>query len=193
MRLFDRRAIELATNIIVMLIVGILIFVLSLGITFGVFCATQEISEDVSLQNERRVEQLLSGGGRVSVADNTKVAQMRGNILCGMSRERTADFVLGIGNDNPNTPQDFLFNVTRVQPPHEGHVQYVQSIQPQNEIFSIAAREFSTHSLLFVLPGDAVVDQQRIYRVTVFVQTDDLDGNPMQTPYGVQQLYITPR
>ncbi|MFT4249861.1 MAG: hypothetical protein ACMXYD_00675 [Candidatus Woesearchaeota archaeon] len=169
MRFSNKKALELATNTIVLLIVGILILTLSISLTYGVFCTSIEYSEQVDRQSQAQLERLLSTGGRVQVADNTKKVENQGNFLCVGNTQRTAEFVLGIQNNNAVETKTFTIEVEPGT--------YAQLF---NEV-TIPARESHSTTILFVY--DEPVTEQKTYTIRVRDETN---------LYGVQRVYVNP-
>ena len=178
MKSLDKKGLELAANTIVMLIVSIVIFGFAMSISYGVFCGAQEYSAEVDAQSQQQVKRLLSSGGKVQVADNTKKAQSRGSVLCGGQRTVGAEFTLGI-RDQGNT-EESMYTIEV-----EGANQYgadVQYFPGPGEQVPILRRQVYTTSILINLPLEP--QETQVYTVRVYDASESL--------YGVQQLYITP-
>lgn len=178
MRSSNRRGLELAANTIVTLIVAVVIMSLAISLTYSVFCGAEDYARDVDSQSEQRIEQLLSGGGRVQVADNTKTAEAKGSVMCGREPVATATYALGIKNDGP--ADDFRVNVTGPDGTNTDEIQFFG----KDRTINIGNREVHSMNILITVP-DVDFGNQRIYTVHVTKGNDN-------TNYGVQQLYLNP-
>lgn len=191
---------ELAASTLVILIVSVVILSSATVLTYQVFCSAEEISQDVDRQSQQRIEQLLSGGGRVEIADNNKVARMEGSAICGRDQARTATITLGIKNvDRSESFKNYGIQVNREVPKYDGdplepyelrsptgnqangyypgEIQYFAS--DSGEV-TVDAGETHTMNILITIPAN-VEPEQHIYTVKVF----EGDG-----PIGVQQAYL---
>lgn len=181
MKYFDKKGLELAANTIVLLIVGVVILTLAISLSYGVFCSAEEYSQQVDAQSQQQLERLLAGGGKVRVADNSKRAVRAGSAICGSQSGYTAEFTLGIQNQE-SYPADYYIEI-QAAASNDLIVEWQHFPEP-GEPVTIPQRDTHTTNILFSLPAQPA--SQQIYTVRVLGPGDS------GTLYGVQQLYINP-
>ena len=161
---------------IVTLIVAVIILTLSIGLTYSVFCGAEEYAESVDSQSEQEIENLLAGGGKVQVADNSKRAERQGSAICGQDPVASAMFALGVKNIGDST-KVYDIQVERTYPPGTAsEVSFFNNLE-------VGPREIGTTNILIQEP--AGMDEEHVYKVTV---TDASSGET----YGIQQIYLEP-
>jgi hypothetical protein len=106
----NARGLELATNVLVVLIVSIVTLGLAGGITWKIFCSSSDRIDQLDAQAEKYIEQRLTSGAAVQVPDAAKSAKAPAS-FCGARAPAYAEFGLGVRND-ANVPATFSITCT---------------------------------------------------------------------------------
>lgn len=94
----NRRGIELASSLIVILIVSIIIFGLASTVTYKILCTSESKLDSYSEQSRQALEKRMASGASVVVADASKSAEQPSSI-CRSSNFLGADYLIGVRND----------------------------------------------------------------------------------------------
>jgi hypothetical protein len=94
----NKRGIELASSILVILIVSVLLFGLASTITYRILCSSEEKIASYTQQQRDALERRLATGASVVVADASKTTEQSSSI-CGGARSSGAEFLIGVRND----------------------------------------------------------------------------------------------
>ena len=115
MRLSSRKGLELAMSTFIVIIVSLMILGSALYMTRLVFCQAEDYAVNIDRQSERRIEELMSSGAKVAIADNSKSARTSGTFICSGATRPTANYALGIRN-TMNQPLEVSVNVQQTDP-----------------------------------------------------------------------------
>jgi len=186
MKFLGRRAMEVATNTIVMVIVAVVVLALSLTLTYNVMCSAEDYQSSISSQNRAEINRLLASSGRVVVPNNAQDARVQGSFMCGSSRTQAVDFALGIQNREAQQ-RTFDVKITRENPPVANYAMQPNEIiflyQEESETVTVQPGESFMTSFVINLPLNAPKGQ---YQYQVRVE----DG---RTLHGAQIVYVTVR
>lgn len=176
MKFSNKKALELAANTIVMLIVAVIIFTLAMGLTYNVFCEAQDYAADLDGQSDQEIERLLAQGGQVEVANNIKSPQPPSGLLCTRQATAAATFTLGIKNT-----QDYPVNFS-IEVQNESGDKYALAEYFENG--TIPARESYT--------GLIIVPVEDITQSYVFQAQVRLTNESTYDVIRYQLLYVEP-
>lgn len=182
-----KRGLELAANLLVVLIISVVVLGLAGGITWKIFCASGDKIEQLDAQAEKYIEQRLTSGAAVQAPDASKDARPPAG-FCGAKAPAYAEFGVGVRNDFNDA---VLFTIecaydgyevgsafTAVGEPCSGgtwKAQYTSQL-------SLEARAKDTAVFLFNVPPAAKMGR---HVFTIRVKDDAGEA------YGATKLYLT--
>jgi hypothetical protein len=192
----NKRGIELAANIIIILIISIIVFGLATTLTYKIFCASGSKIDQLDAATEKRIEQLLNSGAAVTIADPSKTTKQSASFCS--SDQPSASFLLGIRNDLVNAPATQF----------EIQCEYSGAEQPDGTIVSTGAYAADcadssspwgyqmTQSLVTVDAGRKIPLRilfapkkapagKQVFTIRVY------NTNDYSVPYGVKKIYLT--